>query len=463
MTKLRCDEQCDVRRPRFPRRASDASLPVKPPRKADNRLHRFFEVETWVEPPKADRSTLARQMLIRICLAVVVCSSCTAAIPHSSAQRPLPSSSVGATESPCAPHPGGTPRSPSRVIARREAMVEAAMFAYLANDSLPVTWPKAAPYFSRLLAATWLKNFAGADSLTLVWQPAPPPQRGTLQYLCASQGSQLVSSFALGATTAPGSELQTHALAGVFARARYSERDSVYASGDSLVSEAQLSAVRDTLRLVESVLGARAVRPAFVYISSTDAMHAAALPVRPPGTIIRGYTASGIGLPGLAIAAPGPGQYSTLLHELTHLALAGAKDRARGVLVGEQAEEALARAIDGRARSSPGLLTEATVRRVLGTPGLRRARIEALDIRSSDSEAHVDVLGAIYRVGLLRCTTFPLRLLMPPAAESIDAAVQALGWQLGQSPDEVEATVISALSSGPILAHDIGMRRLNCK
>ena len=131
-------------------------------------------------------------------------------------------------------------------------------------------------------------------------------------------------------------------------------------------------------------------------------MHDAALPVQPPGTVFRGCTVSLIGRPGLSMAAPGPGPHSTLVHELTHLALAGAKDPLFGKLVVELAEEALARAVDGRARSSPGLLTVATVRRVLSTPVLRRARIDSLDIRSPDAAALLDVLGAIYRVHLLR-------------------------------------------------------------
>jgi hypothetical protein len=413
--------------------------------------------------PRPDRSNRARRMLIRICLVAALCASCAPTLPRSAAHSPLPPVGRGTTVSPCAQRSGDAPRSSSRIVERREALVESAWFAYLASDSLPINWPAAAPYFSRVLAASWLKDFAAADSLTLVRQPAPPERTGTVDFLCAWQASELVSSFALGAATATGSQLQTHALAGVFAHARHSDRDSVYTSGDSAVSEAQLSAVRDTLLLVESILGARAVRPAFAHISSTDAMHAAALPVRPPGTVIRGYTVSPIGLPGISIAAPGPGRYSTLAHELAHLALAGAKDPLRGKLVGELAEEALARAIDGRARSSPGLLTEATVLRVLGTPALRHARIENLDIRSSDTEALVDVLGAIYRVSLLRCPVFPLRLLMPPAAESLNAAVEALGEQLGQSPSEVEATVISALATGPILGHDLRMRRLGCR
>ena len=131
-------------------------------------------------------------------------------------------------------------------------------------------------------------------------------------------------------------------------------------------------------------------------------MHDAALPVQPPGTVFRGCTVSLIGRPGRSMAAPGPGPHSTLVHELTHLALAGAKDPLFGKLVVELAEEALARAVDGRARSSPGLLTVATVRRVLSTPVLRRARIDSLDIRSPDAAALLDVLGAIYRVHLLR-------------------------------------------------------------
>ena len=52
---------------------------------------------------------------------------------------------------------------------------------------------------------------------------------------------------------------------------------------------------------------------------------------------------------------------------------------------------------------------------------------------------------------------------MPPAAESIDEAVLALGWQLSQSPDEAEGTVISSLASGAIMSHDPGMRRPGCK
>ena len=402
-------------------------------------------------------------MLIRVCFAVSTCAGCTPSVPHGSAQNPLPPISRVATSSPCAQQSGDGSRSSSRVIDTVGALVKAGVFAHEAGESPPASWSSAAPYFSRLFAANWLKGFAGADSLTLVWRPAPPPQTDTLQYLCAWQMSELVSSFVLGATSGSGSELRTTALAEVFSRARYLEQDSVYTSGDSAVSDATLSAIRDTLRLVESILSARAVRPAFVHISSTDAKHDAALPVQSPGTVFRGYTVSLIGRPGLSMAAPGPGPHSTLVHELTHLALAGAKDPLFGKLVIELAEEALARAVDGRARSSPGLLAEATVRRVFSTPALRRARIDSLDIRSPDAAALLDVLGAIYRVHLLRCTAFPLRLLMAPAANSIDEAVQALGWQLGQSPDGVEATVIAALGSGPILGHDLRMRGLSCR
>jgi hypothetical protein len=52
---------------------------------------------------------------------------------------------------------------------------------------------------------------------------------------------------------------------------------------------------------------------------------------------------------------------------------------------------------------------------------------------------------------------------MPPAAVSIDEAVLALGWQLGQSPDAAEDAVISSLSSGAIISDDFGIRRLGCK
>jgi len=410
-----------------------------------------------------DRFSVGRQLTIRVCLAAVVCVSCTTAFPRISAQSPQAPIGRGTTVSPCAQRLDHDPRSASRVVEKREALVKSLVFTSLAIDSLPNTWPAAAPYFSRLFAASWLKNFAAADSLTLVRQPAPQGLTGTLQYLCAWQASQLVSSFALGVTSATASELQTHAVDELFARSRHVEQDSVYASADSAVSEAVLSAVQDTLRLVESILGARAIRPAYVHISSTEAMHAAALPVRPPGTVFSGYTVSAIGLPGISMVAPSPDRYSILVHELAHLALAGAKDPLLGKLVGDLAEEALARAFDGRARLIPGLLTEAEVRRVLSTPALRRALLGDLNTRSSDTETLVNVLGAIYRVSLLRCTAFPLRLLMPADAKSIDAAVRALGAQLGQSPQAVEDTIIAELASGPILGYELGMRRLGCK
>jgi hypothetical protein len=413
--------------------------------------------------PKSDCSRVARQTLISLCFVAGVCVSCTPAVPHGSTQNQLPPIRRSTAVSTCARHSGDGSRASSRVVDTVGALVKAGFFAYEAGESPPASWAAAAPYFSRVFAGNWLKGFAGADSMRLVWLPAPPPRTDTLQYLCAWQTSELVSSFVLGATTGPGAVLQTSAVDEVFARARYSEQGAVYTSGDSAVSDVTLFAIRDTLRLVESLLGARAVRPAFVHISSTDAMHDAALPFQPPGTVFRGFTVAMIGRPGLSMAAPGPGPHSTLVHELTHLALAGAKDPIFGKLVIELAEEALARAVDGRSRSSPGLLTEATVRTVLSTPSLRRARIDSLDTRSPDAAALLDVLGAIYRVHLLRCTAFPLRLLMAPAANSIDEAVQALGWQLGQSPDGVEATVIAALGSGPILGHDLRMRGLSCR
>jgi hypothetical protein len=353
--------------------------------------------------------------------------------------------------------------SSSRVVGSDEALAEALLFASLASDSLPDGWPTAARYFNRLLAATWLKVYAGADSLTLVRQPLAREERRVRESLCAWDALGLMSTFTLGVVSDIGPAWQSNALSTVFEQSRSWGLDSVYVAGDSGVSLAQLVAARDTLLLVEAVLGARAVRPAFVYLSSTEERHAAALPARPHVGILRGYTAGPVDLPGIAIASPGPGAHSTLVHELTHLALAGAKDPLRAPLVVRLAEEALARAMDGRSRSSPGLLSEALVRKVLSTPRTRHAPIDQLDVLVDETAELLDTLGAIYRVSLLRCTVFPLRLLLPPAAQSLDSAVAALGERLALSPGEAENVVVSTLAGGSILTQDLGTGRSACR
>lgn len=336
------------------------------------------------------------------------------------------------------------------VVGRQTIVRQVREFSILLNSGELSSEP--AEFLDRLLAAGWYARYADTAAIRLVQRPLSPDGRETMRYVCAFTDDTVATALALGVARFGDEALTPYALRNHIARSRQTVRGDIAVISDSALNESTAAALRDSLELLEHVMGVPAYRPVFIFAFSSQATLALSYPERwnggQPGDISLVFPEH----PGAVfIATRGKG---LVTHELVHLISVGIRPVAvaLGTHVPYYADEALARAIGGaRGLSFAELMNRSSKRDFAGMLLALRATPQVLDsielAPGSDPPEFMNALSALYRVAIVHCSTFPSTLLFQSRTRTVDDAYMNFSLSSGIPSDSVMSLAVAEMAN----------------
>ena len=400
--------------------------------------HSFFgDFNTRVRPSRCDHRSMTSIARARswarstVTIAVLgLLPACIRAVTHLAQPGDSPQQVADST---CTPAVGAGTR---RMVHPEDLRVTERVIASAMERSLP---PESLLVFvDHLLWIHWLQRSPRGASVV---------ERRGLDLprhfvACSANSESSAEAFDLGPAMAPDAMLEPRALR-ILARGWTRDgSDSATTFAEPGITSIRSSGLRDTLRLIESILSARAPRPIALLLFASDESLRRGFPIRWRDHRFTDYSLTNPSLPSVSFIAQRHGALAS--HELVHLVLTKHRQRARasGDPIPYFAEEALARAIGGSGGvSSRDLIaaqSAADVEVLLRDAIRRDADLAARPFETAEQfGADLDMLGIVLRVGVVRCRDFPAELLSRSSTARVGTAVSRTAAMLRATTDSV--------------------------
>jgi hypothetical protein len=306
-------------------------------------------------------------------------------------------------------------------------------------------------FLDRFLAATWYARYYPNATYLLRRVPVPGRKDVMRRYLCALYSGEPLIALDLGVAPVGDSTLEPFGLRQLMDQMIGIARDSIWIFRDAAVSSENAESVADSLRLIERAFGLGAPRPTSLFLFGSRAVMGRAMPERYLDAQPGSRSLAMPDFPGAAFIHVG--SMGLASHELVHLVVSRSKVSAtrQGTYIRYFAEEALAQGIGGTSEQTFHQIANSAsigaARRRISATLDSSIRMDTLPMElGTQPPQSLDVLGALYRVALVRCARFPDDLLFQRYASDLRVSVKRLARHLGLREEEVLELAASELA-----------------